>query len=106
MRKFVIMLGFAGALFIPAMTHAAGRPDYEIPNHDYLPSHPNVCLDEKGQEYYCDANVRTSAKKGNDTAKIVVISVATGLVFAGAMWYLFKKRPSENAAGQVKLMEF
>ena len=41
-----------------------------------------------------------------NTGEIVVISVAVGAVFVGAMYYIFKKKPSENNPGQVKLMEF
>ena len=107
MKKFWISLCFVGALAVPMCApHAAGRPDYEIPNHDNLPSNPNICLDSDGMEYYCDANVRTSAKKKSDTGKVVMIAVASGVVFAGAMYLIFRKKPSENAPGQVKLMEF
>ena len=54
----------------------------------------------------CRGGTKKHAKKHSDTTKIVVISVAAGAVFAGAMWYIFKKAPSENNPGQVKLASF
>ena len=38
--------------------------------------------------------------------KNISFDVAAGAVFAGAMYYFFKKQPSENNPGQVKLAEF
>lgn len=86
----------------------AGRNDYNVspgnggPNNpggydiEYCRAHPDECR----------GDTKTHAKKHSDTTKIIVISVAAGAVFAGAMWYIFKKAPSEKNPGQVKLMEF
>ncbi|MDE5615711.1 MAG: hypothetical protein K2I81_02665 [Alphaproteobacteria bacterium] len=104
MKKLFAVTLFALAIFGPAMSYAA-RPDGDIPQYDNLPSNPNMCW-ENGQLVYCPANAPTKSKKRKNTGEIVVISVAVGAVFVGAMYYIFKKMPSENNPGQVKLMEF
>ncbi|MBD5388873.1 LPXTG cell wall anchor domain-containing protein [bacterium] len=98
MRKLLISMAFLTVFVGPALAERESpRPDWEIPNYENLPSNP--CLDGN-----CD--VRTSAKKHSNTGQIVVISVAAGLLVAGAAWYFFKKRPSENNPGQISLMTF
>lgn len=98
MKKLFVSLMFVVALVGPATAdRISPRPDGDIPNYENLPTNP--CLDGN-----CD--VRTSAKKHNKTGEIVMISVAAGLLVAGAAWYFFKMRPSENNPGQISLMTF
>lgn len=106
MKKSFAAILFAFAMFGP-MCANGGRPDGDLPSlNENWQSKPNVCLDAKGQPYYCPANAPTKSKKHKNTGEIVVISVAVGAVFVGAMYYFFKKKPSENNPGQVKLAEF
>ena len=104
MKKIFATVLFISALAMPICGHA-NRPDGDLPQYDNLPSNPNMCW-ENGQLVYCPANAPTKSKKHKNTGEIVVISVAVGAVFVGAMYYIFKKKPSENNPGQVKLMEF
>lgn len=104
MKKSFAAILFAFAMFGPMCAHG-GRPDGDIPQYENLPSNPNMCW-ENGQLVYCAANAPTKSKKHKNTGEIVVISVAVGAVFVGAMYYFFKKKPSENNPGQVKLAEF
>lgn len=104
MNKIFVALIFALAFALPINANAS-RPEGDLPQYDNLPSSPNMCW-ENGQFVYCPANAPTKSKKHKNTGEIVVISVAVGAVFVGAMYYIFKKKPSENNPGQVKLMEF
>ena len=47
-----------------------------------------------------------SAKGGGSNTKTMLIVVAGGLVFAGAMYYLFKTPSSKNIDGHVQLAAF
>lgn len=111
MRKTLVIFCFAIALFMPAIVRAGDtspRPeDGGTPalNPNWQ-SNPNKCLDGSGEWYYCRADTKHKAKKKHDTGTIILISVATTAAFAGAMYYLFKKKPSENNPGQVKFAEF
>jgi len=107
MKNFSAAILLISAIATPMTTHANSvRPDGDLPQYENLPSSPNICLDSAGQPYYCPANAPTKSKKHKNTGEIVMISVAVGAVFVGAMYYFFKKKPSENNPGQVKLMEF
>lgn len=102
MKKMLAIFCCTIMLTMPAM--ADGRDDYNnisgtsgnTSNYEYCKANPELC----------QGGTKKHAKKHSDTTKIIVISVAAGAVFAGAMWYLFKKAPSENNPGQVKLASF
>ncbi|MBD5400939.1 hypothetical protein HDR61_04335 [bacterium] len=81
------------------------RPEDGGIDHGTNQSQLYLCttMPEKCPEY---GTTKTHAKKKSDTGKIVLISVAAGAVFAGAMYYIFKKTPSETNPGLVKLAEF
>lgn len=96
-----ILAVFCCAIMLTGPMMAATRSDGYLPgggpsNHDYCYEHPDEC----------QGGTKKHAKKNSNTTKIVVASVAAGAVFAGAMWYIFKKKPSENNPGQVKLAAF
>lgn len=55
---------------------------------------------------YPQSGGKKKSSKNHDATKVILISVGVGAVFAGAMWYFFHKKPSENNPGQVTLMEF
>lgn len=67
-------------------------------NVDFCKTYPDKCPDA--------GTSNRKAKKHSDTGTIIMVSVATAVVFAGAMWYIFKKAPSENNPGHVKLATF
>lgn len=102
MKKILVILCCVMMCTMPAMadrTNSTGQIYEDIPsNTDLCTQWPEKCL-----EY---STTKRHAKKKSDTGKIVIISVAAGAVFAGAMYYIFKKMPSENNPGQVKLAEF
>lgn len=79
---------------VPGSGNAQSNPGgYDL---EYCKTHQSECRGES----------KTHAKKNSNTTTIIVASVAVGAVFAGAMWYFFKKTPSENNPGQVKLASF
>lgn len=100
MKKMLAILCCATMLTMPAM---AGRTEGSITPPDGTVNNYEYCIENPEK---CQGGTKRHAKKGSDVTKIVVISVAAGAVFAGAMWYLFKKEPSENNPGQVKLASF
>ncbi len=104
---------FAAAIFLATIMPMTARAESTRPGDGSAPSlnenwvsKPNQCLGSDGLPYNCRADVKHKAKKKHDTGTVVMITVATTAVFAGAMYYFFKKRPSENNPGQVKLAEF
>lgn len=104
-KAFAIFL-FLTLAAIPTISNASTpRPEDGGMDHGTNQSQWMLCttMPEKCPEY---GTTKTHAKKKSDTGKIVLISVATGAVFAGAMYYIFKKKPSENNPGQVKFAEF
>ncbi len=105
MKKLFAPILFAVVLFAPTQSHAAGtRPGGDIPHYENLPNNTEMCT---AHPELCTDAAKTHAKKHkNNTGPIVLVSVAAGAVFAGAMYYFFKKQPSENNPGQVKLAEF
>lgn len=104
MKKLFIFIGLVSILVAPTFARAAtGRPGGDIPSYENVPNNAQYCKDNLSM---CQDTAKTHAKKHSNTGTIIVASVAVGAVFAGAMWYFFKKRPSENNPGQVKLMSF
>ncbi|MCM1294269.1 MAG: hypothetical protein NC311_01770 [Muribaculaceae bacterium] len=103
MKKIIAAL-CVSSILVTSTFAATGRPDggaeqWIGPNNaDYCLNNPSACPEANTSE--------RSAKKHSNTGTIVMISVASAAVFAGAMWYIFKKMPSENNPGQVKLAEF
>lgn len=111
MSKHLPMLG----IFLLIFTITPARADWcrktgggiEICN-----SHPQTWTDcgtaNDGNTIWCypqQGGKKKSSKNSNGT-KVVLISIGVGAVFAGAMWYFFRKKPSQNVPGQVSLMEF
>lgn len=100
MKRMIAIFCCATMLTLPAMADRDTSPnstvEYNKGNYEYCNANPSAC----------QGGTKTHAKKKSDVTKIVVISVAAGAVFAGAMWYIFKKAPSENNPGQVKLASF
>lgn len=75
---------------------------------DTVPSSWGECGTFKdGASIYCppSGKKKSHAKKDKDSY-MVLASVGVGLVFIGAMYYFFKKKPSENNPGQVTLASF
>lgn len=103
MKKIIVALCIS-SVFVTSTFATTGRPDNPSgpwggnTNIDFCTQFPDKC-----PEY---GTTDRKAKKHRNTGTIVMISVASAAVFAGAMWYLFKKTPSENNPGQVKLAEF
>ncbi len=100
MKKLLAVICGCLILTGPAM---ANRDNGNGQNYEGLPTNVDLCTKKPEA---CMGGTHTHASKHSDAAKIVVISVAAGVVFAGAMYYIFKKRPSDNKPGQVKLAEF
>jgi len=100
MKKILAIICGCLILAGPAM---ANRDSWNGQNYEGLPNNVDLCTKKPEA---CMGGTHTHAHKHSDTAKIVVISVAGAVVFAGAMYYIFKKRPSDNNPGQVKLAEF
>lgn len=98
MKKIIAALCVSSILIAPIASYCA---DYN-PGANPPAWKGDMC---HGQEH-CSGTGPTKAKKDKNTGTIVMISVASAAVFAGAMWYIFKKMPSENNPGQVKLAEF
>lgn len=99
MKKLFSISILCAAILAPTMCNATtSRPDGDVPGNVY-PGCTGASCAEKG-------TAKTESKSKNHTGEIVAISVATGVVFVGAMYYFFKKKPSENNPGQVKLAEF
>lgn len=108
MKKFLALLCFSFVLVGPAAfadSITSRRPteggmvrDENLNNWDLCTSNPDACP--------ARSDSKRHAKKSNHTGTIIVASVAGAAVFAGVMWYVFKKKPSKNNPGQVKLAEF
>jgi hypothetical protein len=67
------------------------------------------CGTFQGGDVYCYPSQSTQNKpknKSNKNATALVISVGAAAVFAGVMWYIFKKPKSENIEGHVRLAAF
>lgn len=102
--KKIIAAFCISSILVTSTFAATGRPEnpagpYEgATNVEFCLANPDKCPAAGTSE--------RSAKKHSNTGTIVMISVASAAVFAGAMWYIFKKMPSENNPGQVKLAEF
>ncbi len=113
-RKLAIISVFAIALFGPAHAHwcqgtgAGTHGGTGIVMCDTIPENWQACGEFKdGAPIYspqCGGGKKHASS--HDHTKVVLISAGVGLVFLGAMWYFFKKRPSENNPGQVTLMTF
>ncbi len=102
MKKIIAALCISSILVAPTFADTS-RPDNPNPwtgnsNAEYCLANPDKCP--------AAGTTERSAKKHSNTGTIVMISVASAAVFAGAMWYIFKKMPSDNNPGQVKLAEF
>lgn len=100
MKKMIAIFCCAIMLTMPAMADRTTSPvsdtSANTSNFEYCSNNPDKCSGGR----------KTHAKKNSNTTTIIVASVAVGAVFAGAMWYFFKKTPSENNPGQVKLASF
>jgi len=77
---------------------------------DAPPTHWTDCGQTgTGQQVWCYPNAESGkhhSKKKHDSSTMLLVSVAAGAVFIGAMWYFFKKPQSETNPGQVKFAEF
>ncbi len=108
-HKFIVILVFVVALGGPARAHWCQGPTSHsgISQCNEVPSQWVQCgtFSDGNPIYAQTCSGKKHAKNSNHT-KVVLISVGVGAVFLGAMWYFFKKRPSENNPGQVTLMTF
>ena len=103
MKKIFAALCILSVLVMPTFADTTTRPDKPNQwggnnNVEYCKTYPEKCPDA--------GTSNRKAKKHSNTGTIIVVSVAATAVFAGAMWYFFKKAPSENNPGQVKLATF
>lgn len=105
MKKLIAVFCCAVMLTLPAM---ADRTGGTMPGNNGAPnSVGDFDIDYcKTHQDECRGGTKKHAKKSNHTGTIIVASVAGAAVFAGVMWYVFKKKPSDNNPGQVKLAEF
>lgn len=104
MKRLIAIFCCCVMLSVPAM---AGRVGDDPLTNGNPTMHDDFDIEYcKTHQDECRGGTKTHARKHSDTTKIIVISVAAGAVFAGAMWYIFKKAPSENNPGQVKLASF
>ena len=101
MKKMIAIFCCGLMLTMPAMaTRTDGGP---VSNTGGNTSNYEYCMNNPEQ---CSGGRKTHAKKNSNTTTIIVASVATAAVVAGLAWYFFKKTPSENNPGQIKLATF
>ncbi len=113
-RNLVIASAFIIAFFGPVHAHwcqgttSGWHGGTGIVACDTIPDNWVSCgtFDDGNPIYSPQCNTGKRHAKKKDHTKVVLISAGVGLVFLGAMWYLFKKKPSENNPGHVSLMTF
>ncbi|MCL2538252.1 MAG: hypothetical protein FWF34_01500 [Alphaproteobacteria bacterium] len=52
------------------------------------------------------SNSSSGKKKSNNSMTTTLVAVGVGVVFVGAMWYIFRTPKSDHNPGQVKLVSF
>ena len=108
MKKYLAVLGI-----LLCTTHAANadwckKTGGGMAPCDTVPSTWTNCgTAPDGQAIFCypTGSTKSHAKKDKNSY-MVLASVGVGVIFVGAMYYFFKKRPSENNPGQVTLASF
>lgn len=68
------------------------------------PNNYEKCYDAEQNEVLCPS--ASSGSGSGFDATTILIAAGVGVVFVGAMWYLFHTPQSDNFKGQVKLASF
>ena len=108
LKLFSILSVFLLVLAInPARASWCRDTDGGVVTCGEIPSSWTECGSFNGEAVYCwPAASSGSRPKKSNSYDTILISVAVGAVFIGAMWYFFGKSPSENSPGQVQLLAF